>query len=74
MKVETLAEQLLFATLRVEANPNVGTGFIVNHEWTEGKTGTFLITNKHVVEGTKEGPTHIYNFRSNLGGVPPTNG
>ncbi len=55
MKVETLAEQLLFATLRVEANPNVGTGFIVTHKWTPDKTGLFLITNKHVVEGTKQG-------------------
>ena len=54
MKVETVAEQLLFATLRVEAPPRVGTGFIVEHEWAD-KKGMFLITNKHVVEHTGEG-------------------
>ena len=55
MKVETLAEQLLFATTRIEASPNVGTGFIISHKWAEDKSGPFLITNKHVVDGTKVG-------------------
>ena len=55
MKVETLAEQLLFSTTRIEADPNVGTGFIVDHKWAEDKTGPFLVTNKHVVQGTKAG-------------------
>ena len=55
MKVETLAEQLLFSTTRIEADPNVGTGFIVDHKWADDKTGPFLVTNKHVVQGTKAG-------------------
>ena len=55
MKVETLAEQLLFATLRIEADPYVGTGCIVNHQWSEGKGGPFLVTNKHVIGGTQRG-------------------
>ena len=33
----------------------MGTGFIVRHKWAEDKSGPFLITNKHVVEGTKVG-------------------
>ena len=41
MKVETLAEQLLFATLRIEATQSVGTGFIVQHEWGKGRKGPF---------------------------------
>ena len=55
MKVETITEQLLFATLRIEAPPWVGTGFIVGHRWAEDKEGYFLVTNRHVVEGTPLG-------------------
>ena len=60
MKIETVAEQLLFATLRIEATrhgkPNsVGTGFIVGHEWTDDKGGPFLVTNRHVIEETETG-------------------
>ena len=55
MKVQTLAEQLLFATIRIEAGANVGTGFIVQHQWAEDRSGPFLVTNKHVVQGAKEG-------------------
>jgi hypothetical protein len=58
MKVETVAEQLLFSTLRIETdtfdekgNPavGVGTGFIVRYSWN-GKSGDFIVTNKHVLE------------------------
>ena len=55
MRVETAAEQLLFSTLRIEAQSRVGTGAIVSHQWGEDKQAPFLITNKHVVEGTAEG-------------------
>ena len=57
MKVETIAEQLLFATLRivaprVDGPDSVGTGFIVSYRWTDDRQGPFLVTNKHVVQGT----------------------
>ncbi len=55
MKIETIAEQLLFATLRIEAPPWVGTGFIMTHKWAEDKKGPFLVTNKHVIQGSKTG-------------------
>ena len=55
MKLDTLADQLLFSTLRIEAPPWVGTGCIVQHKWAEDKSGPFLITNKHVVKGTSSG-------------------
>ncbi len=52
MKVETVAEQLLFSTLRIETNTKVGTGFIIKHRWSEDKEGPFLVTNRHVVDDT----------------------
>lgn len=55
MKVDTLAEQILFSTLRIETDTSVGTGCIVNHEWANDKSGPFLVTNKHVVEGSSKG-------------------
>ena len=33
----------------------MGTGAIVTHQWGEDREAPFLITNKHVVEGTVEG-------------------
>lgn len=62
MNVESLAEQLLFLTVRIESeykdsNGNtefgVGTGFIVNYKWSD-KNGYFLVTNKHVIEKAKK--------------------
>ena len=58
MRVETVAEQLLFSTIRIETekfdeknNPvvGVGTGFIVEYNWNN-KTGVFLVTKKNVLE------------------------
>ena len=55
MRVETITEQLLFATLRIETPSGTGTGFIMNYQWSEDLYGSFLITNKHVVDGTENG-------------------
>lgn len=55
MRVETPAEQLLFSTLRIKAESSVGTGCIVQHAWADGQEGPFLVTNKHVVQGTRAG-------------------
>ena len=56
LKAETSAEQLFFTTLRIEPDTGaLGTGVIVSHTWAEGKTGSFLATNKHVVAGSKSG-------------------
>jgi len=59
MKVETIAEQLYFTTILIESQTNegitsVGTGFIID---VEHKTqhGSFLVTNKHVVNGGAKG-------------------
>lgn len=55
MRVETAAEQLFFSTVRVATKRSVGTGFIVSHQWGDGNYAAFLVTNKHVIDGTSEG-------------------
>ena len=55
MRFETSIERLLLSTMRVVTPSSVGTGVIVEHRWGDGKRGTFLLTNKHVVESTPYG-------------------
>lgn len=58
MKVETIAEQLFFSTVRIEATgPNkasTGTSFLFTYKVGDG-VYPFLVTNKHVVAGTEHG-------------------
>jgi len=60
MKIETPAEQLLYATVRIETegyNPNergAGTAFIFGLEVEKGNF-LCLVTNKHVIKGAKVG-------------------
>ncbi len=58
MKIETIAEQLLFTTVKIETvHPNAtgsGTGFVFIHEQQGGKY-PFIVTNKHVIEGATGG-------------------
>ena len=71
MRAETPAEQLLYATVRIEIegyNPNekgAGTAFIFG---LEGEEGTFLclVTNKHVIKGAKVG-RFFFTHRKNDG-------
>jgi len=53
MKVQTIAEQLLFSTVRIETDKGVGTGFIVNKK-LDDKNVFCIITNKHVINESKE--------------------
>src|SRR5215208_1677233 len=63
MKVETLAQQLLFSTIRIteDASPegqSIGTGFVFAYESDpvlEGRAAFFVVTNKHVIEDAEEG-------------------
>lgn len=59
MDVGSLAEQLFFTTVRIEAESDsgtqsVGTSFIFTYE-NQGIAYQFLVTNKHVVEGSTLG-------------------
>lgn len=55
MRFETSIERLLLSTMRIVTPLSVGTGVIVEHRWGDGNRGTFLVTNKHVVESTPYG-------------------
>lgn len=55
MNVETVSEQLLFSTLRLETQEGIGTGFIVSHKWGPEKEGYFFVTNKHVIADNDQG-------------------
>ena len=58
MKPQTVVEQLLFSTVRIEADKSggteAGTSFIFSYEHYS-KQYLFLVTNKHVVEGARVG-------------------
>ncbi len=60
MKGETLIEQIMFSTVRIQAylgndEWSIGTGFIVSHKVCEGCDRTFLVTNRHVIQGAISG-------------------
>ena len=54
MQVESVAEQLLFSTLRIQTQTGLGTGAIVNYE-SAGQVFPFLVTNHHVIANTSAG-------------------
>ena len=54
MRAETLHEQLLFCTVRIETTTSVGTGFLVSYPGPDDTQAIFLVTNKHVLEGAQE--------------------
>ncbi len=71
MEVTTIAEQLFFNTVRIDTTSMLGgtgsgTGFFISHEF-EGNEYPFIVTNKHVVERTKEG---YLNLIKSIDGKP----
>ncbi len=54
MEVQTIPEQLLFSTVRIETDLGVGTGFILQVKINIGGSMIFLITNKHVIKDAKK--------------------
>lgn len=63
MKIQTVAQNLFFSTVRIteDASPEgetIGTGFVFAYEpkgMPEGNAAFFVVTNKHVVEDAEEG-------------------
>jgi hypothetical protein len=56
MRVETVAEQLFFTTVRIASSAgdgrgSTGTGFLLQTPLVTGGTAVWLVTNRHVVEG-----------------------
>ena len=71
MQIESIAEQLFFTTVRIDTvasngNQGSGTGFLFNHVVGE-QSYPFIVTNKHVVMGMKEGAV---NFLQGLENKP----
>lgn len=59
MRVETIALQLLFNTIRIETHfpdgsHGVGTGFLLDHRNHKGEA-PFIVTCRHLVEGSSKG-------------------
>lgn len=75
MRVKTISEQLFFTTVRIDtvaANGGLGsgTGFFISHQINE-KDYLFVVTNKHVVNGTQEGR---FTFLRGKDGLPTLGG
>ncbi|MET3109501.1 hypothetical protein AAKU67_004337 [Oxalobacteraceae bacterium GrIS 2.11] len=71
MKTESIAEQLFFTTIRIDTisadgTPGSGTGFFFTHKISD-KDYIFIVTNKHVVMGMREGKL---NFVTHNGNTP----
>lgn len=70
----TVAQQLLFATVRIETSDpagkplSVGTSFVVDHVFPCGRRELFLVSNKHVLEGAATG--YLYLTRRGPTGSP----
>lgn len=62
MKVDSPIKELLFTTVRITTDDGIssgaGTGFIYKHD-VDGRSHHFVVTNKHVVLGSKETWIHL---------------
>ncbi len=71
MQVKTIAEQLFFTTVRIDTvtpqgGQGAGTGFFFDHK-VDGIDYLFVVTNKHVVNGMREGR---FSFLKQKDGLP----
>ena len=51
----TVPQQLMFTTFRIETETSIGTGFTYAHMDQDGESRHYLVTNKHVVQETRQG-------------------
>lgn len=70
MQVKTIAEQLFFTTMRIDTVSNAGvhgsgTGFFFSYE-VNGQSFPFVVTNKHVVNGMREGALSFLQRQAEL--------
>ena len=59
MEINSITKKLLFNTVRVDTvledgSEGSGTAFVVSHAHTRGNH-TFIVTNRHLVEGVRRG-------------------
>jgi hypothetical protein len=60
VQIQSIAENLFFTTVRIDTvdaagNAGSGTGFLYAHRYTDTQHATFVVTNKHVVQGMRGG-------------------
>lgn len=72
MQPKTIAEQLFFTTVRIDTiaangSQGAGTGFIFSHTFAGDKQILFVVTNKHVAIGMREGR---FSFLKQKDGLP----
>ena len=72
MQINTIAEQLFFTTVRIDAisssgGQGSGTGFFFAHKISEDNKVLFVVTNKHVVNEMREGS---FSFLKQKDGTP----
>jgi len=70
MIIDTAAKQLLFSTIRIEGvskdgSVSCGTAFMLTHEFPGYGTETFVVTNKHVVQGLEAAQLYFTRKRGN---------
>jgi len=75
MRVETALEQMLFITVRIATvnsagQEGSGTGFLFARTLVGSQPSVFLVTNKHVVDGTKDG-TLVFRLSKDGQGAEP---
>ena len=67
----TLSEQLLFSTVRIEAESKIGTGFFFEFK-VDDQFLRLIITNKHVVDGVSECKFYCHEATVNGNSVSPS--
>lgn len=75
MKTESIAENLFFTTVRIDTmthdgHSGSGTGFLYTHRVSDTQFASFIVTNKHVVQGMRSGSLTFHQRvgdRPNLG-------
>lgn len=72
MQIESIAENLFFTTVRIDTvdsagNAGSGTGFLYLHRYSEQRYASFIVTNKHVVQGMRSG---AITFHKRIGDKP----
>lgn len=71
MQVKTITEQIFFTTVRIDTmssngGQGAGTGFFFAHTLKNGATYLFLVINKHVVMGMREGRLSFLKKKDDL--------
>lgn len=68
----SIAEQLLYSTVRICGDSSTGTGFFFKYPINESSQIELILTNKHVVQGNKKLEFYFHEAINNDGKNQPT--